>query len=54
MPIGSCEHAGGNAGWVVIAGLLRDLAIGQITHRLEIEHEDLGLQQRRLDRLPQP
>ena len=37
---------------MIVAGLLRHLAFHQITRGLEVEHENLRLQQRGLDRLP--
>ena len=36
---------------MIVAGLSGDLALDQITRGLKIEHEDLRLQQRGLDRL---
>jgi hypothetical protein len=43
------EHAGRNAGGMIVAGLLGHLALDQPARRLKIEHEDLGLEQRGLD-----
>src|SRR5262249_44158476 len=51
MPVGGLEYAGGNAGGVVVAGLLRDLAFHQPACGLEIQHEDLRLQQGGVDLL---
>ena len=45
----SLEYAGRNAGRMIVAGLLRHLTAHEITGGLEIEHENLRLQQRRLD-----
>ena len=39
---------GRDAGRVVVAGLLGHLAVDQPARRLEVEHDDLGLQQRGL------
>src|SRR5712672_2514606 len=49
MAVGGLEHSGRDAGRVIVARLLGDLALDQIARRLEVEHEDLGLQQRCLD-----
>ena len=40
------EHAGGDAGRMVVAGLAGDLAGHQPARGLEVQHEDLRLQQR--------
>ncbi len=40
------EHAGRNAGWMVVAGLLRNILFHQPARSLKIQHEDLCLQQR--------
>ena len=42
------EHAGRDAGRMVVAGLRRHLLFQQPARRLEIQHENLCLQQRRL------
>ena len=42
------EHAGRDAGRMVVAGLLGDFLLHQPARGLEVEHEDLGLQQRGL------
>ena len=47
-PSRGLEHAGRDAGRVVVAGLLRHLAFDQPARGLEVEHEDLRLQQRGL------
>src|SRR4051812_2318197 len=49
MAVGRLEHARRDAGRVIVAGLLGDLPADQVTRGLEVEHEDLRLQQRRLD-----
>ena len=54
VAVARLEHAGRNAGRVVVAGLLGDLARIEPARSLEIEHEDLGLQKRGLDLLPLP
>src|SRR6185312_12237537 len=43
------EHAGRNAGRVIVAGLARHFPGDEPARRLEIEHGDLRRQQRRLD-----
>ena len=51
MAVARLEHAGWNAGRVVVARLRRHLAVVEPSRRLEIQHEYLGLQQRRRDLL---
>src|SRR5262245_65337881 len=46
MPVGGLEHAGRDAGRVIVAGLLGHLAADQPAGALGVEHEDLRLQQR--------
>ena len=47
--IGGLEHAGRDRGRMVVAGLLRHFLVDQPSRGLEIEHENLRLQQRRLN-----
>src|SRR6185312_10595911 len=48
MPVLGLEHAGRRAGGMVVAGLPRHLPVHQPARRLEVEHENLSCQQRRL------
>src|ERR1019366_6293470 len=48
VAVGSLEHAGRNAGWMVVAGLPGDVLFHQPARGLKIQHEDLRLQQRSL------
>ena len=50
VAVGGLEHAGRDRGRMIVAGLLGDLLGDQPARRLEVEHEDLRLQQRRLRR----
>src|SRR6516225_9931773 len=43
------EHAGRNAGRMIVAGLLRHFALDQIARALKVEHKNLRLQQRGFD-----
>jgi hypothetical protein len=52
VAVGGLEDAGRDRGRVVVAGLLRHLAVHQPARRLEVEHRHLGLQQRGLHPLP--
>src|SRR4029077_15109257 len=45
MAVRGLENAGWNAGGMIVAGLLGDFPFHEPARRLEIEHEDLGLQQ---------
>src|SRR5580658_5476188 len=46
VAIAGREHAGGDTGRMIVAGLARHLAFHQPAAGLEVEHEDLRLQQR--------
>ena len=50
--VGGLKHAGRHRGRMIVAGLLRHLALDQIARGLKVEHENLRLQQRRRHRLP--
>src|SRR5665213_1946470 len=52
LPVGGREEAGRDAGRVVVAGLLGDLAGLQPARRLEVEHEYLRFEERGVDPLP--
>ena len=54
MAVASAIDAGRDRGRMVVAGLLRHLAVHQPARGLEVEHEELRLQQRRLDPLAAP
>ena len=45
VPVFGLEHAGRNAGRMIVAGLFCHFAIDEIARSLEVEHEDLRLQQ---------
>src|SRR5207248_9829415 len=47
VPVGRREHAGRNAGGMIVAGLPGHLVGDQPARRLEVEQLDLGLEQRR-------
>ena len=49
MTIGGLEDAGWNAGRMIVAGLLGNLAADEPARTLEVEHEDLCFQQRSRD-----
>ena len=49
VTVSGLEHAGRNAGRMIVAGLFGHFALDQITRALEVEHENLRLQQRALD-----
>ena len=51
IAVAGLEHAGRDAGRMIVAGLLRHFAFDQPARGLEIEHEDLRLQQRGRDLL---
>src|SRR3546814_292500 len=46
VAVGGREDAGRDAGGMVVAGLLRHLAVHRPARRLEVEHRDLRLEQR--------
>ena len=51
LAVAGFEDPGGHRGGVIVAGLPGDLVVDQIAGRLQIEHGDLGFEQRGVDPL---